>query len=98
MQGGIPVADSRMFSLSPAFSVVSRPQKQRPQRTEFHLKEPGSAITHFVGLVLAIFATPPLLIHQAHKSTLQLLGFSVFLLSMIGLYAASTAYHAFHLA
>ena len=27
----------------------------------------------------------------------QLVGLSVFLLSMIGLYAASTAYHAFHL-
>ena len=39
------MADSMMFSLSPAFSVVARPQKQRPQRSEFHLKEPGSAIT-----------------------------------------------------
>ena len=92
------MADSRMFSLFPAFSVVARPQKQRPQRCEFHLKEPGSAITHFIGLVLAIFATPPLLIRHVDKSILQLLGFSVFLLSMIGLYAASTAYHSFHLA
>lgn len=91
------MADGMMFSLSPAFSVVSRPKKQRPQGCEFHLKDPGSAITHFIGLVLAIFATPPLLIHQAGKSTLQLAGFSVFLLSMIGLYAASSAYHAFHL-
>ena len=36
------MADSRMFSLSPAFSVVARPPKQRPQRSEFHLKEPDS--------------------------------------------------------
>lgn len=92
------MADRMLFSLSPAFSVVARPQKQRPQRCEFHLKEPGSAITHFIGLVLAILATPPLLIRHADKSILQLLGFSVFLLSMIGLYAASTAYHSFHLA
>ena len=92
------MADGMMFSLSPAFSVVARSKKQRPQRCEFHLKDPGSAITHFIGLVLSVFATPPLLIWQADKSRLQLLGFSVFLLSMIGLYGASTAYHAFHLA
>ena len=92
------MADSMMVSLSPASSVVAHPQKQRPQRCEFHLKDPGSAITHFIGLVLSVFATPPLLIWQADKSRLQLLGFSVFLLSMIGLYGASTAYHAFHLA
>ena len=65
----------------------------------FHLKEPGSAITHFIGMVLAILATPPLLIHggQREMTTLQLTGLSIFLLSMIGLYASSTAYHSFHL-
>ena len=65
----------------------------------FHLKEPGSAITHFIGMVLAILATPPLLIHggQRGMTTLQLTGLSIFLLSMIGLYASSTAYHSFHL-
>jgi len=92
------MADNRMFSLFPAFSVVPRPQNQRPKRCESPLKEPGSATTHFIGLVLGILATPRLLIHQADKTTAQLLGFSVFLLSMIGLYAASTAYHSFHLA
>ena len=67
------------------------------KRCEFHLKDPGSAITHFVGLVLAIFAMPPLLICHGEKSTLQQLSFAVFMLSVTGLYAASSAYHAFHL-
>ena len=71
----------------------------RPAPVVFHLKDPGSAITHFAGLVLAILATPPLLIHGGQQgwTLVQLTGLSIFLLSMIGLYAASTAYHAFHL-
>lgn len=65
----------------------------------FRLKEPGSAITHFIGVVLSVLATPPLLIHGAERgmTTFQLAGLSVFLLSMIGLYSASTAYHSFNL-
>lgn len=68
-------------------------------RTIFQLKDPGSAITHYIGLVLAIFGTPPLLIHGAGKgmTILQLAALSVFLLSMIGLYGASTTYHAINL-
>lgn len=66
---------------------------------QFRLKDPGSAITHFAGMVLAVFATPPLLIRSAEKGATvqQLMSLSIFLLSMIGLYAASTAYHAFNL-
>lgn len=78
-------------------------QKSKAKRSEltvFHLKDPGSAVTHFAGLILSILGTPPLLIHggQRGMSLSQLAGLSVFLLSMIGLYAASTAYHSFHLA
>ena len=51
-------------------------------------------------MILAILATPALLIYSGQQgmTTLQLAGISIFLLSMIGLYAASTAYHSFHLA
>ncbi len=65
----------------------------------FRLKDPGSALTHLAGLLWAVAATPPLLIFAARqgRTTAQLLAFSVFLLTMIGLYAASTAYHAFNL-
>lgn len=69
------------------------------QRPRFRLKDPGSAITHFIGVVLSVLATPPLLIWGAERgmTTLQLAGLSIFLLSMIGLYSASTAYHSFDL-
>ena len=32
-----------------------------------HLKDPGSAITHFIGMLMAIFAGIPLLIKAAHE-------------------------------
>lgn len=69
------------------------------RRYYFHLKDPGSAITHFFGLVSAVLAMPPLLICGAGKGygSLQMAALSVFLLSMVGLYAASTAYHSFDL-
>ena len=69
------------------------------RRYYFHLKDPGSAITHFFGLVGAVLVMPALLIHGAWEgySPLQMAALSVFLLSMVGLYAASTAYHSFDL-
>ena len=69
------------------------------RRYYFHLKDPGSAITHFFGLVGAVLVMPALLIHGAGQgcSRLQMAGLSLFLLSMVGLYAASTAYHSFDL-
>ena len=32
---------------------------------EEHIKDPGSAITHFIGMLMAIFAAVPLLIKAA---------------------------------
>ena len=56
------------------------------------IKDPGSAITHFIAMILAIAAMVPLLLKasQAQGPFLYLL---IFILSMIGLYAASTIYH-----
>ena len=56
------------------------------------IKDPGSAITHFIAMILAIAAMVPLLLKasQAQGHFLYLL---IFILSMIGLYAASTIYH-----
>ncbi len=69
------------------------------RRYYFHLKDPGSAITHFIGLALSVLSMPALLIHGAGEgyTTLQMAALSVFLLSMVGLYGASTAYHSFDL-
>lgn len=35
--------------------------------TKQHIKDPGSAITHFIGMLMAIFAAVPLLIRAAHE-------------------------------
>ncbi len=59
-------------------------------------KDPGSAITHLIGTLMAAFAATPLLIKAARQpSGIHLLSLGVFILSMILLYVASTVYHTF---
>lgn len=61
-----------------------------------HIKEPGSAITHFIGMLMAIFAAVPLLIKAAHEpSKVYVVSLTVYAASLILLYAASTTYHTF---
>lgn len=63
-----------------------------------HLKDPGSAITHFIGMLMAIFAAVPLLIKAAREQDhIYLISLSIYALSLILLYAASTTYHTFDL-
>ncbi|MCM1126119.1 MAG: hemolysin III family protein [Lachnospiraceae bacterium] len=59
------------------------------------IREPGSAITHFIGMMMAVFAATPLLLKSALSSGgRSLTALSIFCLSMILLYGASTAYHS----
>ncbi|MDM8236272.1 PAQR family membrane homeostasis protein TrhA [[Ruminococcus] torques] len=61
-----------------------------------HIKEPGSAITHFIGMLMAIFAAVPLLIKAAHEpSRIYIISLTIYAASLILLYAASTTYHTF---
>ena len=61
-----------------------------------HIKDPGSAITHFIGMLMAIFAAVPLLIKAAHEpSRIYIISIAVYAASLILLYAASTTYHTF---
>ena len=61
-----------------------------------HIKDPGSAITHFIGMLMAIFAAFPLLIKAAHEpSRIYLISLAIYAVSLIFLYAASTTYHTF---
>lgn len=58
------------------------------------IKDPGSAITHFIGMIMAIFAATPLLIKAAREPDMvHVVSLSIFIGSMILLYAASTTYH-----
>ena len=61
-----------------------------------HLKDPGSAITHFIGMLMAICGAIPLLIKAAHEpGKVSLISLAVYAISLILLYAASTTYHTF---
>ena len=62
------------------------------------IKDPGSALTHFIGMILAALASTPLLAVAASRSdTLTVLSLAVFTLSMILLYGASTIYHTLNI-
>lgn len=63
---------------------------------KFRIKDPGSSITHFIGMVMAIIASVPLLIKAAHQpDSVYIIAMSVYAASLILLYAASTTYHTF---
>ena len=57
-----------------------------------YIKDPGSAITHFIGMLMAIFAAVPLIIKAAHEPGRII----IYAASLILLYAASTTYHTFN--
>ncbi|MBQ2450115.1 MAG: hemolysin III family protein [Lachnospiraceae bacterium] len=58
------------------------------------IREPGSAITHFIAWLLAVIAASPLIIKAGNSSSLATLAMVIFSASMILLYGASTAYHS----
>lgn len=59
------------------------------------IREPGSAITHLIAVILTAFFSTPLLIKAAlHKSSTVLFSMCVFIASMLLLYSASTLYHS----
>ncbi|MGB8454794.1 MAG: hemolysin III family protein [Anaerocolumna sp.] len=61
-------------------------------------KDPGSAITHFIGMLMATFATLPLLFKASRSpDPVHFISLGIFALSMILLYTASTVYHTFDL-
>lgn len=59
------------------------------------MEELANALTHGVGLVLALIAVPVLIVLAVmHGSTWHVVGISIYGGSLIALYAASTLYHA----
>lgn len=64
----------------------------------FRAKDPGSAITHFIGTLMAIFSSTPLLIKASkNPGHVHIVSLSIFIISMILLYVASTIYHTFNI-
>jgi len=65
---------------------------------KFKPKDPGSAITHFIGMLMALFAATPLLIKAANEpGRIHLISLAIFITSMILLYGASATYHTLDL-
>ena len=59
------------------------------------IREPGSAITHFIAMMLAVLASTPLLVKTAADGNMQAMtAMAIFMGSMILLYGASTLYHS----
>ncbi len=62
------------------------------------IREPGSAITHFIAMMLTVFAAAPLLVKSALSDTANMLpAMTIFILSMILLYGASATYHSLNI-
>ncbi len=62
------------------------------------IREPGSAITHFIGMMLAVFAAVPLLVKAGVSSGGDhFIAMAIFMASMILLYGASATYHSVNL-
>lgn len=63
-----------------------------------HPKDPGSATTHFIGILLVIISAMPLLYRAIQgEHPVYILSLSIFACSMLLLYSASTIYHTFNL-
>lgn len=59
------------------------------------IREPGSALTHFIAMMMAVFASVPLLVKAgASSGERNFIAMCIFMGSMILLYAASTTYHS----
>ncbi|MDY4834684.1 MAG: hemolysin III family protein [Frisingicoccus sp.] len=62
---------------------------------KFKPKDPGSAITHFIGWLMALFAAVPLILRACTvPDPIHVISLSIFIVSMLLLYAASTLYHS----
>lgn len=62
------------------------------------IREPGSAITHYIAMMMAVIAATPLLIKAALSAeAVALPAMAIFILSMILLYGASATYHSVNL-
>ena len=65
-------------------------------KAQMIIKDPGSSITHFIGMLCAIAGLFPLILKAAsYGTTVSIVSMTVFMVSMILLYAASTTYHTF---
>lgn len=59
------------------------------------IREPGSAITHFIGMMMAVLAAMPLLAKAGMTGNgVAVVAMMIFAISMVSLYGASALYHS----
>ena len=59
------------------------------------IREPGSAITHFIGMMMTIIAAIPLMVKAAvGPGAMACFALAIFIGSMVALYGASAIYHS----
>ena len=62
------------------------------------IRDPGSALTHFIAMILAMFGAMPLLIKVGNSmNAVNTFAICIFIIGMVLLYAASTLYHSLNL-
>lgn len=62
------------------------------------IKDPGSALTHFIGMIMAALASTPLLaVAASNGSKYAVPALAIFAISMVMLYGTSTVYHTFNI-
>ncbi len=59
-----------------------------------HFKDPGSAITHMIAMIFAALCAIPLIHKAAFVSPSATVSMTIFIVSMVLLYGASTLYHS----
>jgi hemolysin III len=64
-----------------------------PETVSFRIREPGSALTHFIGLILFSIGAGPLLVKAKAAGGAVFAGICVYVAATCLLYAASTTYH-----
>lgn len=85
-------AISKKTILNPNYHTTD----QTKYKYKFKIKDPGSSITHFIGMILAVIASYPLLIKAAQEpNPIYVIAMSIYAASLILLYGASTTYHTF---
>jgi hemolysin III len=64
----------------------------------FFIKDPVSALTHFIAFILAVCAAAPLLmVASVRGSRMSVIALLIFAISMMLLYSASTIYHTLNI-
>ena len=73
------------------------PNIYAPYSSCFMVKEPWSALTHFIGFLYTIILTPILLIHASANgaSLAAMISLSIFMFGMLLMFGASATYHTF---